>query len=328
MLAPATPGADTLPPVLHVTGRPGPERFAALPDEPLPANVRDAAFTDAQLRTLVERLGTPIRTPVNSAWEELGPIMLALVEALRPRRYVELGSHNGYSFFAACQAAELAGTGTECVAIDSWQGDHHAGLYREQIYSAYRYRAERDYAVGPHFHIRSLFDDAIGCFEPGSIDLLLIDGLHTYEAVKHDLETWLPLMSSRGVIMFHDTEVRRRDFGVWQLWAEIAPRYPSFNVLHGHGLGIIYAGSSPAPGLAAFLAELNANAPRMELMQTLLLRFGRACRDVLRFQRRAEIDGKLAERLAQIGLGKLMVSLLRLRRRFAGPQAGRRRVKM
>ncbi len=36
------------------------------------------------------------------------------------RRYVELGSHYGCSFFAACQAVRRFGTDAECVAIDTW----------------------------------------------------------------------------------------------------------------------------------------------------------------------------------------------------------------
>jgi|GEM_PF-5459631 len=47
------------------------------------------------------------------------------------------------------------------------------------------------------------------------------------EAVKHDFENWIKKMSNRGVILLHDTQVRRDEFGVWKLWEELSKKYPS-----------------------------------------------------------------------------------------------------
>lgn len=41
-------------------------------------------------------------------------------------------------------------------------------------------------------------------FNDDSIDLLFIDGDHTYEAVKRDLELWSPKVKSGGIILMHD----------------------------------------------------------------------------------------------------------------------------
>ena len=278
MLHPSPQASATRPQILDAQGRPGPERFARLPDEPLPEPLASGVFSPERLAGLVNLLCTPMATPVQSAWAEHGSVMLALMALLRPRRYAELGSHHGFSFYAACQGAAVSRTGTECVAMDTWQGDHQAGRYGDEVYEDFLRHLRRD-GSEPHFHIRALFDDAVGCFDDASIDLLLIDGLHTFEAVSHDFETWLPKMSSRGVILFHDTTVRDGDFGVWRLWERLSAEYPSFHLLHGHGLGMIYVGK-PEPALADLLRKLTEDAGQTLMLRSLLRGIGKLSAEV------------------------------------------------
>lgn len=221
----------------------------------------------------------PTETVVGSAWSGHIPTLFFLMRILSPRRYVELGTHNGMSFFTACQAAAKAEPPCECIAIDTWEGDVQAGIYSENVFSHFEYLLHTRY---PHVgnYIRGFFDDAVHSFQDGSIDLLHIDGLHTYEAVRNDFETWLPKMSSRGVVIFHDTIVEEEGFGVWRFWQEIADRFPSWNSQHTYGLGIAFVGD-PLNDFAEFLAALGSNAMASGVMNEIATGVGRLVRDAI-----------------------------------------------
>ena len=221
-----------------------------------------------------------------SAWVGHIPFAMAVVQMLRPARVVELGTHGGDSYCAFCEAVRHLGLaeGTRCTAVDTWAGDAHAGSYGEDVLG--RLRAVHDPAYGSFSRLlQSTFDQAVGQFDDGSIDLLHIDGMHTYEAVRHDYQTWLPKLSGRGVVLFHDTAERSRDFGVWQFWDEVRAGRPHATFTHCRGLGVLgvgpdlpaaavdffdAAGRNPA-GMAAVFARLGNSVELLLLLRNTAL---------------------------------------------------------
>ena len=184
---------------------------------------------------------SPDRLTHVASWHEHIPFAMFLVELLRPGVIVELGTHAGDSYCAFCQAVSELGLETRCYAVDSWEGDPHSGFYGAEVLEDLRRYHDPRYGSFSSL-IQSTFDEALEYFADGSIDLLHIDGYHAYEAVKHDFESWRPKLSSKAVLILHDTNVHEREFGVGRYWEEIKHEYPHFEFLHGHGLGVLAIG--------------------------------------------------------------------------------------
>lgn len=196
---------------------------------------------------------TPLSMRFPYGWCGHLPFAAWLVQILAPNMFVELGTHSGNSYFTFCQAVKAARLPTRCHAVDTWQGDEHAGQYGDDIFGAVSAHNQEHYAAFSTL-LRQTFDDAADYFSAGSIDLLHIDGLHTYDAVRHDFETWLPKLAPDAVVLFHDTNVRERGFGVWQMWEELCASHPwHLEFMHSHGLGVLRRGDAPLPAHLAWL---------------------------------------------------------------------------
>ncbi|WP_167756908.1 class I SAM-dependent methyltransferase [Leifsonia flava] len=197
-----------------------------------------------------ESFETP-RHLVLSAWLEHAPFAAWIVGAVDPGLFVELGTHNGFSYFQFCENIVRRGLSTRAIAVDTWLGDDHAGFYDEDVFELVESVNTTSYSSFSRL-FRGTFDEALGEVQDQSVDLLHIDGRHGYEDVRHDFETWRPKLSTRSVVLFHDIAERREGFGVWRLWEELSADYPAFDFSHGHGLGVLATGQDQSPAMAEF----------------------------------------------------------------------------
>ncbi len=237
-----------------------PQNTAAAPADPASAGATGAVTrAEASRRQIVEFFGAaPHASPwrvADGAWAGHIPFAFWLMDALRPSTFVELGVHKGNSYTAFCQAVLDLHLETSCYGVDTWKGDEHAGHYGDAIYDEFKLFHDAKFSAFSRL-LRATFDDSLEYFTDGSIDLLHIDGLHTYDAVRHDFETWRPKLSSRAIVLFHDINVRERNFGVRRLWDELTGSLerPSFAFDHSNGLGVLAYGDQLAPQIDAFFA--------------------------------------------------------------------------
>jgi predicted O-methyltransferase YrrM len=177
------------------------------------------------------------RTP---GWFHHGEKMLALVEQYQPKVCVELGTWLGASAIPVARAIRSWGGTLTCV--DTWAGDVRPPAPSERtaapwmLVSCARYLIEA--GVGAHVRLipSTTIDAAATWSQP--IDYLYVDADHSYDAVRADLEAWVPHVRAGG-LMLGDDYGHRLFPGVRQAWDEYAT---------AHGLWLsTYQSAPPDP---------------------------------------------------------------------------------
>jgi len=160
-----------------------------------------------------------------SAWIGHKDFAIWLVKYLNPKITVDLGVDYGHStfIFASPNIGEVYG-------VDSFAGDENAGLRNTYDYVNH---IKNLYKFDNVTFIRGYFDQVATTWDK-PINILHIDGLHTYDAVKYDYETWKKFVNDDTVILFHDTESFKDTVGKFFQELDL----PKTNFIHSAGLGV------------------------------------------------------------------------------------------
>ena len=142
-----------------------------------------------------------------------------------------------------------------CYAVDTWRGDAHGGFYSQDIHSDVEAYNRAHYSSFSRL-MRMTFDQALSHFSDDSIDILHIDGHHSYESVRSDFASWIRKVRPGGIVLLHDICIRADGFGVWRFWGELCATFPHFAFGHHAGLGVVVKPGAECSG--TFLRELLA----------------------------------------------------------------------
>lgn len=115
-------------------------------------------------------------------------------------RMVEIGSFIGESTIIFAEHFN------QVIAIDPFQADYHkedptSKFNFDEVYDEYMRR------TSPFPNIKTLrltSDSALDVLKDELFDFIYIDGIHTYEQVKIDIDNYLPLLKEGGIIGGHD----------------------------------------------------------------------------------------------------------------------------
>ncbi len=172
-----------------------------------------------------------------------------LVRNSKPLVIVELGTWRGTSLCSFLQGVKDENCGTRVFAVDTWQGDLHMGKFNDNVFRDVNNLVKTYYGELECFLMKMSFDDAVSQFKDKTINILHIDGLHTYEGVKHDYETWINKVADDGVILFHDIFINKEDFGVFKFWEELKKEHKTIEFHHSYGLGVLFKDSNKCDDL-------------------------------------------------------------------------------
>lgn len=165
-----------------------------------------------------------------------------LIASIKPKTVVELGTYKGTSFFSFCEAVKELKLDTVLYAIDTWKGDSQTGFYDDEVFNFVGSIQKKYYSEVTARFVKKDFNSAITDFADKSIDILHIDGDHTYEAVKNDYLKWKDKVSPNGVILFHDIKVG--SYGVWNVWEMLVKNEEKtatfLEFKHSNGLGVVF----------------------------------------------------------------------------------------
>lgn len=162
-----------------------------------------------------------------------------LVAFRRPKSILELGTHYGVSFFAFVQAAKDLKLDTHCVAIDTWEGDADTGFYGKEVYELVRDITTKEFADVNVELKKMTFEQGLCDLPDEYFDIIHIDGLHSFAAVKQDFESSLSKLSDSGLVLFHDIS-DSSGYGSSDFWKEVSQQHRSLEFQHAWGLGILF----------------------------------------------------------------------------------------
>ncbi len=123
-----------------------------------------------------------------------------LVRKIRPKVVVEIGSYLGASASFLAAAMERFSPQSRLYCVDTWQNDAMDEAKRDTYDRFLQNTMKHAHRIHP---MRGQSIDVATNF-PDRIDLLFIDGDHSYAAVKGDWTHWSPHLHSDACVAMHD----------------------------------------------------------------------------------------------------------------------------
>jgi cephalosporin hydroxylase len=169
---------------------------------------------------------------------------LGLLSQKPPATVLEIGTHKGGTLFLF---ARVATADALVVSLDLPCGQNGSyPAWRERLYRSFAHDRQRLEIVRDNSHDPRTLEKVRRLLGGRGVDLLFIDGDHSYDGVKKDFEMYSALVTKGGTIAFHDIVSGAESIvgGVPQFWQELKQTRPATEFVAdwkqgGYGIGMI-----------------------------------------------------------------------------------------
>ena len=173
-------------------------------------------------------------------------LLYGLARSMKPKICVEIGSARGKSACYVGMALKENGGG-KLIAIDPHTQTDWNDSKSNKTLSIMRHNI-RKFGLEDQIEIKQQTSSEAASSWPHPIDMIFIDGDHTYEGVKRDWELFLPYLTEFGIVIFHDTawdlpayhKDSRSDMGVPRFLEELRrDGYPVITINRDYGVSLV-----------------------------------------------------------------------------------------
>lgn len=169
---------------------------------------------------------------------------LRIIKEKNCRVIIEIGTAKGGTLFLFSRVASSDAT---LISIDLPGGKFGGGyqIFRILLYRNFRWGNQKIFLLRANSHDESTLEKVIKILNGRKIDMLYIDGDHTYFGVKKDFEMYRRFVKSDGLIVFHDIVSHNFDpeVEVFKFWKEIKDSFKSIEICSkdkiSYGIGIV-----------------------------------------------------------------------------------------
>ncbi|MFX0035966.1 MAG: class I SAM-dependent methyltransferase [Candidatus Hermodarchaeota archaeon] len=151
---------------------------------------------------------------------------LKLYYKIKPKIILEIGTYDGgtLSFLTRCASEDAI-----LITIDlpSARAGRSYSPIKIPFYRSFKLKNQKIYFLRLDSHKPIAKKKVKKILKKKKLDVLFIDGDHTYKGVKQDFEDFCPFVKKEGLIAFHDIVEHSVELncGVYKLWNELKKKY-------------------------------------------------------------------------------------------------------